>query len=382
MRDQTSHRAAPAQYPARMRTRAQTEKGTISTYFLRSVVEAVRARGLAAEPLLREAGISPELLEVPQSRVSPQHYSALWRLVIARLDDEFFGQDSRRMKTGSFALMVRSVVHCTTLRAALDRAARFFGVYLDDVVVEIDEDAGEARLTLRQCPATRIPLLFAHETLLVMIYGLACWLVGRRIPILSAEFAYPMPDHSAEYPSLFSTANSFDCPRTRLLFDAAMLDLAVVQSELTAKDFLRQAPENILLKYKNTQSLSARIRRRLRQVLPGEIPELEVMARELNTAPATLRRRLKAEGQSYQAIKDEIRRDLAITYLSSTNKTIGEIALQLGFVEPSAFHRAFRKWAHTSPGAYRRADGQRAVAEPALPDRTSASAPGATRRQR
>jgi len=148
----------------------------------------------------------------------------------------------------------------------------------------------------------------------------------------------------------------FDRVETRLVMDCRMLDLPVIQSEGTAKEFLRIAPENILLRYKNTLGLSARIRRGLRQALPNDLPELDAMARELGTAPATLRRRLKAEGESYQAIKDEVRRDLAITYLSATDMSIRDIALELGFLEPSAFHRAFRKWAHTSPGAYRRAD--------------------------
>ena len=93
------------------------------------------------------------------------------------------------------------------------------------------------------------------------------------------------------------------------------------------------------------------------QVLPEDLPDLDAMARELHLAPATLRRRLKAEGHTYQVIKDDLRRDLAITYLSGTQLPIRDIALSLGFLEPSAFHRAFRKWAHTSPGAYRR-DGQ------------------------
>jgi AraC-like DNA-binding protein len=356
MRDPKSHPPAPPPAPARSRARPGAEKGTISVHFVRAVVDAVRARGLEPEPLLRAAGISPELIGVPQARVSPAHYSALWRLVIARLDDEFFGQDSRRMKTGSFALMVRSVVHCTSLRAALDRAARCFGVFLDDVVVSITEAGDEARLTLHPCPAERPAQVFAHETLLVMVYGLACWLVGRRIPVLVADFAYAEPPYSGEYAAMFSNSMHFGQPATRLVFDAGMLDLPVVQSERTAKDFLRIAPENILLRYKNTQSLSARIRRRLRQALPNDFPELEAIAREFHSAPATLRRRLKAEGESYQAIKDEIRRDLAIMYLSTTDKSIREIALELGFLEPSAFHRAFRKWAHTSPGAYRRAD--------------------------
>ena len=347
MGDRKSHQSRPP------RASSGREKGTISIHFVRAVVDAVGRRGLDAEMVLREAGISAGLLAIPQARVSAQHYSALWRLVIRLLDDEFFGLDSRRMKAGSFALLTLSVVHCTNLRATLDRTARLLSVFLDDFRVLIDEahDTAAVRIVER-LPGTG-PAVFAHETLLVMVYGLACWLVGRRIPLLRAEFAYLRPAHAEEYTDLFGTSLSFARPFTALAFDARALALPVVQSEVTAKDFLRIAPENILLRYKNTEGLAARIRRRLRQATPDAWPDLESVAQELNVAPATLRRRLRAEGQSFQAIKDALRRDLAITYLSASQMSIGEIASELGFVEPSAFHRAFRKWAHTSPGAYR-----------------------------
>lgn len=353
MSDRKDHRP---QVPDASRGRASggAVKGTIAIYFVRAVVAAVGARGLDAAPLLREAGILPGLLDAPQSRVSAGQYSALWRLVIRQLDDEFFGQDSRRMKAGSFALLCRSVVHCSTLRSSLDRAARFFNVLLDDVSIELGEHDGRACLTLHQHPPERAPAVFGHETLLVMVHGLACWLVGRRLPIVRAAFAFAEPAQSAEYPALFGRVLTFAEPRTLLEFESRFLDLPVVQNERTAKEFLRVAPENILVKYKNIQSLAARIRRRLRQALPDGLPELDSLARELNTAPATLRRRLKAEGQSYQAIKDDLRRDLAIGYLTSSQKSVAEIAHQLGFLDTSAFHRAFRKWTRSSPGAYRR----------------------------
>ncbi|EJZ16507.1 AraC family transcriptional regulator, partial [Rhizobium sp. Pop5] len=70
--------------------------------------------------------------------------------------------------------------------------------------------------------------------------------------------------------------------------------------------------------------------------------------------PSTLRHRLHDEGQSYAAIKDDIRRDLAVELLLGTPKTIGEIAVQLGYSEPSAFFRAFRKWMGKSPENFRR----------------------------
>ena len=74
--------------------------------------------------------------------------------------------------------------------------------------------------------------------------------------------------------------------------------------------------------------------------------------------PSTLRHRLHDEGQSYAAIKDDIRRDLAVDLLLNTSRTIGEIAVQLGYSEPSAFFRAFRKWMGKSPEAFRREEAE------------------------
>ncbi len=139
-----------------------------------------------------------------------------------------------------------------------------------------------------------------------------------------------------------------------LAFEAGYLDLPVVQNERSAKEFLRTAPENILLKYKNVSSLTARVRRRLRQSLPGAVPDFERLADDMGMTPATMRRRLHDEGESYQSIKDQLRRDLAISYLSHSSRSVMDIALELGFSERSAFHRAFRKWTGASPGEFRR----------------------------
>jgi AraC-like DNA-binding protein len=212
----------------------------------------------------------------------------------------------------------------------------------------------EAAVILRERHTGAAPRTFAHEVLLMLLHGVACWLVGRRIPISRAHFSYPEPAHAAEYRLMYCTDLTFDMPDTRIVFDADYLDLPVVQNERTVKEFLRTAPENILVKYKNGSSMSARIRRRLRQFLPGEVPDFDTLAAELNMTTATLRRRLHEEGASYQGIKDQLRRDLAISYLSHSGRSVMDIALELGFSERSAFHRAFRKWTGASPGEFRR----------------------------
>jgi AraC-like DNA-binding protein len=331
------------------------EPGTIAICFVAAALQSVRARNLDADELLANVGLSPSLLQVPQARVSAKHYGALWRSIALALDDEFFGQDSRRMKAGSFAMLCHSVLGCKTLGSALERSLRFYALILDDISGTLTRDAREARILLHERIAGASQRVFAHELLLMLLYGVSCWLVGRRIPILRTEFSYAEPAHSAEYRLMYCADLRFERPNTVVAFDASYLDLPVVQNERSVKEFLRTAPESILLKYKNSSSLTARVRRRLRQFLPGEVPDFEGLADEMNMTPATVRRRLHEEGASYQSIKDQLRRDLAISYLSHSNRSVMDIALELGFSERSAFHRAFRKWTGASPGKFRRA---------------------------
>jgi AraC-like DNA-binding protein len=330
------------------------EPGTIAICFVAAALQSVRGRGLNADELLAKVGLSANLLEMPQARVSAKHYGALWRAIAAALDDEFFGQDSRRMKAGSFAMLCHAVLGCKTLGQALDRSLRFYSLILDDMSGSLGRDSQEARIVLHERVPGADKRVFAHELLLMLLYGVSCWLVGRRIPILRTEFSYAEPAHSAEYRLMYCADLRFNRPNTLLAFHAGHLDLPVVQNERSAKEFLASAPENILLKYKNVSSLAARVRRRLRQVLPGPVPDFDRLAREMGMTPATMRRRLQEEGESYQSIKDQLRRDLAISYLSHTRRTVIDIALELGFAERSAFHRAFRKWTGASPGEFRR----------------------------
>ena len=67
----------------------------------------------------------------------------------------------------------------------------------------------------------------------------------------------------------------------------------------------------------------------------------------------TLRRRLKKEGTTFQQLKDECRRDASMGYLSNPDLSINAVAALMGFTDPSAFHRSFKKWTGLTPGEYR-----------------------------
>ena len=329
------------------------EKESISICFVRSALATVQERGLDADGLLREAGIAPALLQSSQARVSAASYSALWLSVARTLDDELFGQDARRMKVGSFSMMCHTLIHCKTLDGALQCMLRFFNLLLDDFHSALVIEGELAHVVIHEHCHDRMPRLFGHETLLIMQHGLACWLVGRRIPIVATGFVYAEPAHSQEYRLMYSTALRFNQPDTSFSFDRSYLQLPVVQNERTAREFLRTAPANIVLKYKNSASFSAKIRKRLQTTAYTEWPDFDALVAAMHTTQSTLRRRLEDEGQSFQSIKDKLRRDMAITYLCHSSRSVADIAAELGFAEPSAFHRAFKKWTGASPGVYR-----------------------------
>ncbi len=330
------------------------ERGTISIHFVQEALRCVRERGLGGDGFLQRAGIPAAFVDEPLARVSPAQFGALWRDIARVLDDEFFGLDSHPARQGTYVLMCHSVLDCDNLGHALKRILRFMRLVLDDMhgSLEVEGDQAVLRLHDRQGPQR----LFAYATFLIMVYGLACWLTGRRLQLIEGAFRCPESDASgasAEYRVLFCEALQFDAPQTRLCLPASDLQLPIVQNAGTLQAFFKGVPDNFLVKYRNPKSLAARIRRRLREQPPAQWPDLAVLCGELHLTEATLRRRLREEGQSYQSLKDDLRRDMAITRLQDSRRPIEAIATELGFAEPAAFYRAFRKWTGGKPSDYR-----------------------------
>ena len=81
---------------------------------------------------------------------------------------------------------------------------------------------------------------------------------------------------------------------------------------------------------------------------------LESIASELAMSPRTLARQLAREGKTYQNVVDDHRKELAVFWLKSTDKSLSTIALELGFTETSNFSRTFRRWFGETPSALRK----------------------------
>lgn len=326
---------------------------TIAINQVVQILQGAREQGRDINGILHRAGISPVLLESPLSRVSQAQYTALIRTLRRVTRDELWGLTNQPLKVGSFAQICRILVHCRTLRDALHQGFSFYHLMMDDMVARLHVDGETARILLHTRVERNVRIRYVERTFLFFTYGLASWLVARRIPLQSVDYCKLDEAQVTDAYRLFQAPVRYQDSHVGLRFEARWLDLPVVQNVQSVEEFLRQAPASLLVRYRDQASATERIRRLLRRHLDGEMPSLEQVGKALAITPQTLRRRLQEEGQGYQLIKDDLRRDAAIEYLMQPDLTLPAIANMLGFSEPSTFHRAFKKWTGVAPGEYR-----------------------------
>ncbi|MEU4732059.1 AraC family transcriptional regulator [Streptomyces sp. NPDC023588] len=331
---------------------------TITVHHVRALLAGARASGIDTVPLLQEAQIPPLLLGDDRARITPAQFARLFRALYRTTQDEFLALSPVPSRPGTFAMMCYASLGCGDLGAAMERAAVFYGLFPGGPELALEVEGGEARFTVRNAFA-RDEDRFLTECVLAIWHRLSSWLIGRRIPLAHADFAYPPPPHEDEYEVLFDCPVRFGQGRTGAAFDAQWLTAPLVRDEASLDAMLRRAPFDLLSRPEYGTTVAEQVRRTLTQRLrtSPRLPALGEVAARLAVSPATLRRRLRQEGTSFQELKDHVRRDAAIAGLAESGEPIAELAARLGFSEDTAFHRAFRRWTGTTPGAYRIASG-------------------------
>lgn len=310
-----------------------------------------RRSGQAPEALLAAEGVQPADLLLDRERLSAPLFGQLWYRLARRFDDEFFALGPRPLPAGSFAFLCQSTRLQPTLGDALRQSADFLRLTLG---VDLRLQRNGEQATLRLAPGS-LPGSFAVFTLWLILHGLACWLVGRRLPLAEIRLTAQEPPAEllADYRQRFGTHLSFAHGEDWLLLDAAVLGLPIRRSAADARRFIAAAPGNLLVHYRDDASLIARIRALLRSRAPEDWPDAVSLAATLGLSAATLRRQLAASGQTYQRLKDERRCRLACRQLDQGALPLEKLALRLGFADPRSFQRAFRKWTGLSPLGYR-----------------------------
>ncbi|MFE2014727.1 AraC family transcriptional regulator [Streptomyces sp. NPDC059491] len=338
---------------------------SVGAHHVRAVLLGAERRGMAATSLLTRAGLPAALVDDPRARVSADQFCRLLRMLWATLDDELIGFGGAPSKVGTFAMMAHVAVHGSRdLREALRRCQTFYSLFpagprfrLVEPVPGGDGEPDEARVEF-DVSAYDDPLHFGAESTVLVADRFAGWLIRRRIGLRRVEFVHPAPRHAREHALLFGAPCVFGAARTVAVFDRADLDEPVLRDAAALKTFLRRAPVDVLVRADHGATVTGRVRHLMGRALPtGPVPTPEQLAERLAVSPQTLRRRLAAEGTTYQRLRDQVRRDHAIAELAAGRVSIERLSHRLGFSEPSAFHRAFRRWTGETPRAYRARPG-------------------------
>lgn len=335
-----------------------SHRSSVAIGFVSGILSGLQRSGANPEEMLKRAGIATQLLKEADARVPVARYAALYRLISEQLDDEAFGLFSRPLRRGTFEFLCRGTLSAASLEEALERCARYLRTVLDDLSVSLDKSGNTAILSISQqqpLPVGATGRVFAFEWLLRMIHGLAAWLVARPLALDTVDFPYPPPTHATDYELVFAPHCTFNvnAPRLEARFPLDSLDLPIRRDEAALRAFLVDAPASITTLYRRDRALAQRVRSALRAALPEHRP-LPDIARALFLSPRTLHRRLEEEDTSFQAIKDAMRRDLAIEWLGKSARPLSRIAADLGFADASAFYRAFSAWTGEGPRDYRR----------------------------
>lgn len=334
----------------------------VPTRFVRTLLRMVGDRGYDFSAILSDAGLEFDPLDEAhadyRTEISAMQYSRVYQSVLRLLQDETFGTSgSELVAPGAFRMMCYCIISCANLGQAIQRASEFYRTFFDErsqlYANFSDQYARVGYRTTSRERSARVDVADAYG--LSMWHRFFGWLCGRPIELKRVDFCGDEPERPAKYEQLFGCPIYYQQTNDLLYFDSACLAWPVVHTEHSLREFLRTAPYQLLLMESNGDgdNLSAQVKAMIGHDFSEGFPSFETISSALNMSAPTLRRRLKREGTTFQQVKDEARCEAAMLCLDRQELSINEVALQMGFTDPSAFHRSFKKWTGQTPGQFR-----------------------------
>ena len=141
--------------------------------------------------------------------------------------------------------------------------------------------------------------------------------------------------------------------RPRLVFSAEDAARPFLTAKEKMWEFFEPDLRRRLSELDQSATVADRVRAALLEMLPGGAASMATVARKLATSSRTLQRRLKQEGETYQAVLNRTREELSSHYLARTDLPSAEIAYLLGYEDPNCFFRAYHDWTGTTPAQAR-----------------------------
>ena len=337
------------------------------------LLEYLQNTGLDPQRIALQAGLNlDELFKSRSAKEAPSlYYSLLYNEAVAEL--ERTGRHipwAAGLGSSFFKMMCYSLISCKTLGDSVQRAESFNRLTfplagqqvelreVDHKTAAISYDVDESFVKRSLSPNNwelQGCLTVARSSGIEMWMGLCGWLIGRKITPISVSVAGSMPNeaYKARTSEVFACPIEFNADTTSIKIPLELLDLRIVHGPESLEEFLATGPYQLWSTEDKLVSTSAAIKSLLGNDFSDGIASFEQMAENMHTSASTLRRHLLAEGSSYQKIKDERRRDIAVEMLCTSNTKISDISYQVGFSDTSSFVRSFRAWTGVTPKCYR-----------------------------
>ena len=330
--------------------------------FVMTLLRMVGDRGYDFGAVLSDAGVNFNPLDKSdpdyRGEVSAMQYSRIYQSVLSLLQDETFGTTGTELVApGAFRMMCYCIISCDNLGQAIQRASEFYRTFFDERSQLYANFTDQyARVGYRSMVREgRSQVTAADAYGLSMWHRFFGWLCGRPIELKRVDFTGDTPARLEKYEKLFACPLYFNQVNDLLYFDSGCLAWPIVHTEHSLREFLRTAPYQLLMMENNPDgnNLSAQVKAMIGHDFSQGFPGFETISSALSMSAPTLRRRLKREGTTFQQLNDDARCEAAKLCLGRPELSINEVALQMGFTDPSAFHRSFKKWTRQTPGQYR-----------------------------
>lgn len=330
----------------------------LSVHRARILVATAIAQGADRDALFANTGLPPQLLDVPETRLTYGQLDALARGALRLTGNPALAIDvGRNTRFAQLGVLGPAVMSGATAGATLAALLPCFRSVDPAFEPSLSSDGELARLQLRETVALGPLRSFAIEWWLASFATVSHELLGRPLPVRELRFAFQEPAHATRYRELCDVPMRFECSATELRFDAVALegDLAF-SGKAPALRGSASIPGPVTARSAQPQvaSLLDQVRRSL-DGAHGRPPRLRELARELQTSARTLNRELQGMGTSYRQLLDASRRGRAIEWVRASDMTTVQIANELGFSDVRGFRRAFKRWTGELPTSMRAA---------------------------
>jgi len=265
------------------------------------------------------------------------------------LSDEMLGLFSMPIPLNSFSTIYRALHFMPNADHAIKWLNDYYGLYSDAPPYVIFENSEEVTVKLDERANSNSALPIYSEVLLVSLYKIVCRLCRVNFPLKEVGLSFPIKGIENELAYLFGSQNIVTSEVAYIRFSKEILRLPIYPDGVPDNSSLY----SYFLTWIEEHNIALKVTRIIASRVPLTFPTLDELAKEFNTSSQTLRRRLAEEGNSYQSIKDTIRKDRAISLLMNPAIPIKNVALELGFSDPAAFNKSFKNWFMTTPSGYR-----------------------------